>query len=146
MNEPNQDIINVEITEIERLIHEFKEKFVASTANAEDFLTISQLELLWGELQSRTNNIYSDMIRKLMSEVDESDLISKKKILQTQRCDAQNTCEERHYCCDHLRKTVFFEVFPNSPKYRKQGASAPSNGRKEHSSHGFLSWPVWATL
>ncbi|MDR2180194.1 MAG: hypothetical protein LBP21_07785, partial [Synergistaceae bacterium] len=74
INEPNQDIINVEITEIERLIHEFKEKFVASTANADDFLTISQLELLWGELQSRTNNIYSDMIRKLMSEVDESDL------------------------------------------------------------------------
>lgn len=79
MNEPTQDIVNVEITEIERLIHEFKEKFAAGTANADDFLTISQLELLWGELQNRTNNIYSDMIRKLMSEVDESDLIRKKK-------------------------------------------------------------------
>ena len=79
MNELNQDAINVEIAEIERLIREFKEKFAAGTANADDFITISELELMWGELQNRTNNIYSDMIRKLMSEVDESDLIRKKK-------------------------------------------------------------------
>ena len=79
MNESTQDSVNVEIAEIERLVQEFKEKFATGTANADDFLTISQLELLWGELQSRTNNIYSDMVRKMMSEVDESDLIRKKK-------------------------------------------------------------------
>jgi hypothetical protein len=79
MNESNRDVVNVEIAEIERIIQEFKEKFSAGTANADDFLTISEIELMWGELQNRTNNIYSDMIRKLMSEVDESDLIRKKK-------------------------------------------------------------------
>jgi hypothetical protein len=79
MNESNQDSINIEIAEIERLIREFKEKFAAGTASADDFMTISELELMWGELQSRTNNIYSDMIRKLISDVDESDLIRKKK-------------------------------------------------------------------
>jgi len=79
MNESIQNEINVEIAEIERLIQEFKEKFATGTADADDFITISQLELLWGELQNRTNNIYSDMIRKLMSEVNESDLIRKKK-------------------------------------------------------------------
>ena len=79
MNEPNQDAVNVEIAEIERLIREFKEKFAAGTENADDFLTITQIEMMWGELQNRTNNIYSDMLRKLMSEVDESDLIRKKK-------------------------------------------------------------------
>ena len=79
MNEFNQESINNEMAEIERLINEFKEKFAAGTAKADDFLTISQLELLWGELQNRTNNIYSDMIRKLMSDIDESDLIRKKK-------------------------------------------------------------------
>jgi hypothetical protein len=83
MNESNQDSINIEIAEIERLIREFKEKFAEGTASADDFMTISELELMWGELQNRTNNIYSDMIRKLMSDVDESDLIRKKKILQT---------------------------------------------------------------
>ena len=79
MDERNQDMLNLEIAEIEHLVRNFKEKFVAETANADEFLTISELELMWGELQNRTNNIYSDMIRKLMSEVDEGDLIRKKK-------------------------------------------------------------------
>ena len=79
MNESNQEELNVEMAEIRRLVREFKEKFATGTTNADCFLTISEIELMWGELQSRTNNIYSDMIRKLMSEVDESDLIRKKK-------------------------------------------------------------------
>ena len=79
MGEANQDRISIEVAEIERIIQEFKEKFSAGTASADDFMSISQLELIWGELRDRTNNIYSDMIRKLMSEVDESDLIRKKK-------------------------------------------------------------------
>jgi hypothetical protein len=79
MEKSSQDDLNMEIAEIEHLIKGFKEKFAAGTASADDFMTISELELMWGELQSRTNNIYSDMIRKLMSEVDEGDLIRKKK-------------------------------------------------------------------
>ena len=79
MNQVNDEPIGVELAEIERLIREFKERFAAGTSSADDFLTISEIELMWGELQNRTNNIYSDMIRKLMSEVDESDLIRKKK-------------------------------------------------------------------
>jgi hypothetical protein len=68
-----------EIAKLEYLINEFKEQFIAGTSDADDFMTISQIELLWSELQDRTHNIYSDMIRKMMSEVDESDLIRKKK-------------------------------------------------------------------
>ena len=79
MEQINNEPIGVEFAEIERLIRDFKEKFAAGTSSADDFMTISEIELLWGELQNRTNNIYSDMIRKLMSEVDESDLIRKKK-------------------------------------------------------------------
>ena len=78
-NLPNE--FSTEIAEIEHIIGKFKEKFTAGTATADDFMTIGELELMWGELQQRTNNIYSDMIRKLMSEVDESDLIRKKKPL-----------------------------------------------------------------
>ena len=79
MDISKQELINAEIAEIERLIQEFKEKFAAGTSDADNFMTISQIELLWSELQYRTNNIYSDMIRKMMSEIDESDLIRKKK-------------------------------------------------------------------
>jgi translation initiation factor 1 (eIF-1/SUI1) len=79
MIEASQGMINIEIVEIEQLIQAFKERFATGTSNADNFMTISQLELLWSELQDRTNNIYSDMVRKLMSEVDESNLIRKKK-------------------------------------------------------------------
>lgn len=79
MGETNQELANAEIARIEQLIQEFKEKFIAGTSDADNFMNISQIELLWSELQSGTNNIYSDMIRRMMSEVDESDLIRKKK-------------------------------------------------------------------
>jgi hypothetical protein len=79
MDESNQELANVEIARIERLIREFKEKFAAGTSDADNFMSISQIELLWSELQNKTNNIYSDMIRKMMSEVNESELIHKKK-------------------------------------------------------------------
>ena len=79
MDGSNNELANAEIARIERLIQEFKEKFVDGTSDADKFITISQIELLWSELQNSTHNIYSDMIRRMMSEVDESDLISKKK-------------------------------------------------------------------
>jgi translation initiation factor 1 (eIF-1/SUI1) len=79
MDEMNQGVINTELIEIERLVQEFKEKFTAGTSSADNFISMTEIELLWGELQNKTNNIYSDMIRKLMAEVDESDLIRKKK-------------------------------------------------------------------
>jgi len=78
MDEPEKGATSYEIAEIERLIKEFKERFEARTADADNFLNISEMELMWGELQHKTNNIYSDMVRKMMSEVDESDLIRKK--------------------------------------------------------------------
>jgi len=78
MDEVERDIASYELAEIERLLKEFKEKFDTRTADADDFLNISEMELMWGELQYKTNNIYSDMERKMMSEVDESDLIKKK--------------------------------------------------------------------
>lgn len=79
MNESEKELASAELAKIERLVQEFKEKFVAGTTDVDNFMNISQIELLWSELQNSTNNIYSDMIRKMMSEVDESDLIRKKK-------------------------------------------------------------------
>ena len=55
MYEPNQGELNIEIAEIERIIREFKEKFAAGTKSADAFMTISELEMMWGELKNRTN-------------------------------------------------------------------------------------------
>jgi translation initiation factor 1 (eIF-1/SUI1) len=71
--------LDLEIAELERLIKEFKEKFTSGTSDVDDFITISQIEMMWGELRDKTNNIYSDMLSKMMSDVDESDIIRKKK-------------------------------------------------------------------
>jgi len=70
---------NIRIEEIERLMSEFEAKFKAGTSSVDSFMTICEIEQLWGELQDKTNNIYSDMTRELMSNVDERDLIRKKK-------------------------------------------------------------------
>jgi len=78
MDDIEKEPLNTEIAEIERLIAEFKQKFAAGTSDADDFMTIAEIEMIWGELQSKTNNIYSDLMRKLMSEVDEKELIRKK--------------------------------------------------------------------
>lgn len=67
------------IAEIERLISEFKEKFNAGVSDADAFISITEIEKLWSELTANTNNIYSDMVRELMSSVNERDLIRKKK-------------------------------------------------------------------
>jgi len=78
MDEASNGPMNVELAEVERLINNFKERFAAGTSEADSFMNIAEIEMLWAELQNKTNNIYSDMIRKLMSEVDERDLIRKK--------------------------------------------------------------------
>ena len=85
MDEANWSDTDIKISEIGRLIQDFKEKFKAGTSDANSFMSITEIELLWGELQDKTNYIYSGMLRELMSEVDERDLINKKKRIPTQR-------------------------------------------------------------
>jgi Ca2+-binding EF-hand superfamily protein len=79
MSKEDRNPTSVRIAEIERLIKEFKEKFEAGTMDADNFITMSEIERMWAELQNNTNNVYSDMLKEMMSSVDESDLIRKKK-------------------------------------------------------------------
>jgi hypothetical protein len=79
MGEKVYDPTEGRLAEIERLIKEFKEKFKEGTSDADNFITMFEIERLWGELQNNTNNIYSDMVREMLNSVDERDLIRKKK-------------------------------------------------------------------
>ena len=67
------------ILEVARLIKEFKLDFSAKTSDTEKFLTINELENSWTELRNSTDVLYSDMIRQLMSRVDEREMVCKKK-------------------------------------------------------------------
>jgi hypothetical protein len=79
MDVAKQEQAELELSRISRCIQEFKEKFIEGTSDADSFVTITQIETLWRELRNNTNEIYSDMLQRLMSEVNESDLIRKKK-------------------------------------------------------------------
>ena len=67
------------IAEIERLIKDFKEKFERGVSDESNFITLNEIERMWGELQGNTNIIYSDMLRELLSSTDEKQIIRKKK-------------------------------------------------------------------
>jgi UPF0288 family protein (methanogenesis marker protein 3) len=79
MKQSNNTDIKSKIEELERLLTDFKEKFEAGTSDAENFLTMHEIERMWSELRGNTDYIYSDMLSELMSNVDESELIRKKK-------------------------------------------------------------------
>ena len=67
------------ITEVTRMIKEFKNEFEAKTSDADKFMTITELENLWGNLRKNTDVLYSDMIQQLMGSIDERDIVIKKK-------------------------------------------------------------------
>ena len=65
--------------ELLQKVEVFRQKIVAGTSDPDNFLTISDIERLWSELRGDTSLLYSDMLSDLLSDVDESDLIRKKK-------------------------------------------------------------------
>jgi hypothetical protein len=79
MKQRNSTDIYARIEELERLLTDFREKFELGTSDAENFLTMHEIEQMWSELRGNTDYIYSDMLGELMSNVDESELIRKKK-------------------------------------------------------------------
>ena len=70
---------SVTIGELTRIIKEFEEKIQNGTENPERFLTLSEIEDLWGKLIGDTNILYSDMLQSLIQNVDEKELIRQKK-------------------------------------------------------------------
>jgi hypothetical protein len=65
--------------ELLKAVDEFREKIVAGTSDPNNFLTISEIERLWSGLRGDTSLLYSDMLSDLLSGIDESELIRKKK-------------------------------------------------------------------
>ena len=65
--------------ELLRIVDGFRAKIKAGTKDPDNFLTISDIEHLWSELRGDTSILYSDMLSDLLTEVDETELIRKKK-------------------------------------------------------------------
>ena len=53
---------SVTIGELTRIVKEFEEKIQNGTEDPERFLTLTEIEELWGKLIGETNVLYSDML------------------------------------------------------------------------------------
>jgi hypothetical protein len=65
--------------ELSRLIDDFEWEFAEKTKGPGNFLTMSEIERMWGELRHHTSEIYSDMVTNAIGTIDEGELIRKKK-------------------------------------------------------------------
>ena len=76
---PDKTSLEIEIAEITRLIDEYQAKITAGTSSADDFMSITDMEEALGALRSSTNNIFTEIQSKLVSQIDQNELLRKKK-------------------------------------------------------------------
>ena len=69
----------VTIGELSRIVKEFEEKIQNGTEDPNRFLTLTEIEELWGRLIGDTNVLYSDMVHSLIQNIDERGLVRQKK-------------------------------------------------------------------
>jgi hypothetical protein len=69
----------ITIRELSRLVKEFEEKIHNGTDDPDRFLTLTEMESLWGKLKGDTNVLYSDMLENLLKETNEKELVKRKK-------------------------------------------------------------------
>lgn len=70
---------SVTIGELTRIVREFEEKIQNGTEDPERFLTIYEIEELWSQLIGETNVLYSDMLQTIIRNINEKELIHRKK-------------------------------------------------------------------
>ena len=79
MEDEQGNVFDIQKAEIDRLIEDFKQKFKNRTTDPDNFITIHEIERMWGELLGNTQNVYSNMIRELINNQEEKELIRLKK-------------------------------------------------------------------
>jgi hypothetical protein len=65
--------------ELLKLLDDFRQRIVDGTTNADEFLSITDIENLWSKLRGDTSHLYSDALSEILSDIDEAELIRKKK-------------------------------------------------------------------
>lgn len=67
------------LQELQRNIEKFKNALDAGTKEPENFITISEIERLWSDMNKSTSKAYSDMVSAYLSTLDEKAVIKAKK-------------------------------------------------------------------
>ena len=74
-----EELAAVRMTEIERLVNEFREMLEKGFADAQNIIGINEIEELWTRLRASTDGVYADMLRDYLASVDEREIIRQKK-------------------------------------------------------------------
>lgn len=90
MNDDNAPS-SITVGELSRLVHEFEERILDGTEDPDRFLTLAEIEELWGKLIGDTTVLYSNMLQDLISSVDEKEIIRKKKRISEKRDPAEES-------------------------------------------------------
>jgi len=79
MKKPSSEIKRETTENVSKLISNFGQRIEEGTANADSFLTLDSIEQEWAKLRRDTDRIYTDMVSELIRNINEQELISKKK-------------------------------------------------------------------
>lgn len=71
--------------EINHKIDEFLQKLKDGTQDPDSFMTLSEIEKEWSELNLNTTKLYSKMLSSYISSIDEKELIKSKKVNTKER-------------------------------------------------------------
>ena len=72
MTQEHEDELEIRLAEIEHLIKDFRQTFKERTSTAENFITMTEIETMWGNLRQVTINDNSFATHKVNK--DEIDL------------------------------------------------------------------------
>lgn len=64
---------------LKNITEEFIHKFNQGT-DPDDFMSLTELEALWGKLNDDTREVYSDLVNQLVGDIKEKELVRKKKL------------------------------------------------------------------
>ena len=67
------------MSEIERLVNEFREMLEKGFSDVQNIMNINEIEELWTKLRAGTDVVYADMLSDYLSSVDEREVIRQKK-------------------------------------------------------------------
>lgn len=74
-----EEITVLRMAEIERLVNEFRDKLEKGFLNAQDNISINEIEDLWTRLRTSSDSVYADLLSDYLMSVDERDVILQKK-------------------------------------------------------------------
>ena len=74
-----EEIEHAAIEKITKKVNEFGNKIKNGTSNADNFITMNDIENNWQQLKNETEKTYAEMVKQMIDAIDEREIVRKKK-------------------------------------------------------------------